>query len=182
MAQGMGFNPQTNQFSAARLLSAYQKNLSPAGRDAIFGPAGTPGLRQAFDDLAVGSQRAHILDRYGNPSGTAQTIAGGELMTDMIFDPIRTVKGLVGSGGLSLLLARPATASSLARFTRTYQSLTMAQKARAATATGMRNLQGAARNLSNTATAAGIPINPDDLMRGLTSQPAAMPQGQGAQQ
>lgn len=179
IAQGMGFDPTTNQFSVARLLSAYRKNLSDEGRDALFGPAGSSGLRQTYDDLSTWAERAKILDRYGNPSGTGQTSMGGNFISDMVFEPTRTIKSVIGSGGLALLLARPATASSFSRFTRTYQAMTMAQRAGRASATGLRNLYGSAVNLANTAKAAGINIDPNQLVGGLV--PAAQP-GQGQSQ
>lgn len=114
-----------NQFSAERFVTAYGK-LSPEGKRVLFRSAGKADLAQALDDIATVSSRFKDLSRYANPSGTFQQGAAAGIGAGLFAEPVTTVSTLLGGRVMSEILARPATARSMARWAKTYQRLVAA--------------------------------------------------------
>lgn len=155
-----------------RFVTAWGK-MSDAGKAALFGTSGPH--RQALDDIYTISSR--IKDRYskfGNPSGTAQNAIGGELLskgpwaavgTAGWLAPMTTAGLLLGNRVLSSVLASPATASSMAKWSRAYSALV----AKPAAGT-MAAFQQATKNFASTVgDKLGVNVNPIDFLRAMQS-------------
>lgn len=153
---------KSGQFSPARFVSDYG-NMSPQGKAILFNqPGGSGALRQALDDISTVSQRLKDMGKFGNPSGTAQNVAGIAEIAGLIKDPLGTIAGIVGGRAIASALARPATAASTAKFMSAYGRYA-ASPGPAAVA----GLSVAARNLAGTFESHGISISPDELTRQL---------------
>lgn len=114
----MGWPPGGTGFSPDQFLTAYKK-MSPEGKRLLF--KSTNNIHaQALDDIATVSQRFKELNKYANPSGTGQTVAGTAQLGGVFVDPITTVSSVVGARILSHILARPATAKAMANWSKAY--------------------------------------------------------------
>lgn len=148
-----------DKFTPDRFVTAWGK-LSPSGKSTLFGSG---GHRAALEDIATISSRFKELNKFANPSGTAQNLTGGGLVAGALTDPVTTMAAVVGGNVLSRILAQPATASSMARWSRIYQAaVTKPSAATAAT------LQVATRNLSATiGDKLGVSVAPEQILRAI---------------
>jgi len=142
--RNLGVSPRTGQFSPDVFASQW-KSYTPQAKAILFGNAGPQ--RQAIDDIMTISERLkQVGQRFGNPSGTAQNVNLLALATGFIAAPLATLSAAVGGAVAAKILAAPATASSAAKWARTYAALTTRPSAQTIAA-----YQVASRNLANTA-------------------------------
>lgn len=109
-------------FSPQRFSTAYGK-LSDAGRSMLFNSGGNPAYAQNLKDIAAISGRFKELQKFSNPSGTGQVAMGGGLGAWFVADPLTATSTVLGARATAAMLARPATASSFARWSKTYEQL-----------------------------------------------------------
>jgi hypothetical protein len=160
----MGVSPRAaNQFSGDVWLSNW-RTMTPQAKAMIFGMTGN--LRQSLDDIATVSQRFKEMNKFANPSGTAQNVAGAGVITALIAEPVTTISSIVGGNVAARILAAPATASSMSKWSMAYDLAV--RKPSAVTASG---LTIASRNLSGTiAKTLGVQVDPAALLRGVSNQ------------
>jgi hypothetical protein len=116
----MGRDVEGN-FSPNRFITEYSK-LSDAGKTALFGVPTHP-VRESLEDILKLSSKFKELDKFANPSGTAQAIQGLELIFSMLAHPF-LVPGQIGySSVLSRILSNPVTAKKAAKLQETYINL-----------------------------------------------------------
>lgn len=152
------------EFNSGKFFDWYN-GLSDQGRDILFGPQGSPGFRQSYDYLAtLGRQAKGYQVPHGATAQTVQSMGYAAEIGELLYNPAIAMKVGIPAGILGGLLARPATSSSFARWVRTAQAVSNAQRVGNATATMMRNLYGASSNLAKTARSAGYGLDPSRLM------------------
>jgi len=119
VVQELGRDPTspTRQFSPRRFLTSYGK-MTDEGKQILFGDA-----KQHIDDLALISERSREFARSGNASGSGSLVSVAGTGGWVFYDPLAALSGLVGGNTLSVLLARPASAKSVARWARARQNL-----------------------------------------------------------
>ena len=159
----MGASPRAaNQFSGDVWLSNWRM-MTPQAKAMLFGMTGN--LRQSLDDIATVSQRFKEMQKFANPSGTAQNLTGAAIISSLIAEPVTTLASVAGGNVAARILAKPATASSAAKWAKAYDIAV--RKPSAVTASG---LTLASRNLSGTiGKALGVQVDPVALMRGATN-------------
>lgn len=151
-------------FSPQRFMTEWGK-LSDRGKQIMFDVAGNRDTRQALDDIATISQRfVDMQQRYGNPSGTAQSLSTLLVGGAMMADPLTTLGAGIGTNLMSRALAQPATARAMARWSRSYESAFLRGQTPAAGA-----MQAETRALASTIGQA-FGINPAQLAESLASQ------------
>jgi hypothetical protein len=152
-------------FTPDRFVTAWG-NLSDQGRNILFGGAG--GSRQALDDIATISSRFKQLNQFSNPSGTAQNVGFAGIGAGTFADPVSAATIVLSGRVMSSVLASPSTASSMARWARTYEIA-----ARRPSAASVAALQSASRNFANTiGERLGVSVDPMDFLRAMQgSQP-----------
>ena len=144
-------------FSPNLFLRDYN-DLSPEGKRLLFHGVGKGNVVSALDDIATVSGKYAKAGKLANTSGTsghatlagAATVAAERLMEGDWKTPIALLGVGLGANVTSRLLGAPATAASVARWTRAVDALAQAPGARAWAAYNI-----ASRNLANTAAAAG---------------------------
>jgi hypothetical protein len=148
-----------DNFTPDRFVTAWGK-LSSSGKSTLFGSG---GHRSALEDIATISSRFKELNKFANPSGTAQNATFAATGAGLIASPVTTIASIVGGNVLSRILAQPATASSMARWSRVYQAaVTKPSAATAAT------LQVATRNLAATiGDKLGVSVAPEQILRAI---------------
>lgn len=134
----MGRAPD-GSFAPGRFLTAYGR-LSSQGRRVLFGRT----TQSALDDLARVSTRFEELKRFGNPSGTAQTLTGQSFIAagaaaavgamTMSPLPLLTLATTVSGGNIAArILAKPVAAKQVAKWATAYsRSVTNPSQAAAA--------------------------------------------------
>lgn len=148
-------------FSPLRFLTDYGK-LTPSGKSILFRSAGKSELANHLDDIAKISSRYKSLQKFANPSGTAQGVFGGGIGAGLFADPLTTAAAVLGGRTMAYALSRPATAASVAKLARSQEALV-----RNPTTPRLVAFNLAARNLVNTLGDYGRSINPSDFMRAL---------------
>lgn len=129
----MGWPPGGTGFSPDQFLTAYKK-MSEEGRRLLFRSTNNASHADAIDDIAKVSERFKQLNKYGNPSGTAQhsaLFAGGAAATATtaavlaghFIEPLTTVTAIVGGRIASHILARPMPARAMARWAEDYAAV-----------------------------------------------------------
>ena len=138
--------------------------LSEEGKRLLFRSTGKSSHADIIDDIATISKRFKQLNQYANPSGTGQTTLGGALGAGAVADPITTATTFLGSLGISAVLSRPASARSMAAWSRAYQA--------AATKPTPANVQGYqqasklfAASIANSVERQIVNIDPGTLAR-----------------
>ena len=112
----VGMPGQTAAFSPDRFLTFWNKGISEAGKDALFGARGQ-GLRQSLDDIATISDRFRGLRQFQNSSGTAHSAAWFELgLFALDAHWLEPITQLAGTNAIARLLSRPASARTVSRF------------------------------------------------------------------
>ena len=147
-------------FTPDRFVTAWG-NLSDAGKSVLFGNS---AHRAALEDIAaISSKSKDLYKKFGNPSGTAQNAGFAALGAGILAEPVSTIAAVVGGNVMSRILAQPATASSMARWSRVYQAAVT--KPTAATAS---TLQVATRNLAATiGDNLGVRIAPQEILKSI---------------
>lgn len=160
IVRGLGTSPRTGQFSPDVFASQWQ-TYTPQAKTILFGNAGAH--RQALDDIATISTRLkEVGQRYGNPSGTAQTRNIFTLAGGLFFAPGVTIPAAIGGAVGANILASPAGASSAARWLRSYEAIAKAPSSRTIAAYTV-----ASRNLVNTARSIGGASAERDVLRAI---------------
>lgn len=160
IVRGLGISPRTGQFSPDVFASQWQ-TYTPQAKTILFGNAGAH--RQALDDIATISTRLkEVGQRYGNPSGTAQTRNIFTLAGGLFFAPGVTIPAAIGGAVGANILASPAGASSAARWLRSYEAIAKAPSSRTIAAYTV-----ASRNLVNTARSIGGVNAERDVLRAI---------------
>lgn len=157
-------------FSPQRFLTAYGK-LSPAGKALLFRIDDKTNLARNLDDIATVSTRFKELQKFANPSGTAQNLAGAGLGAGFFAEPLTAIGTVIGGRVLGEVLSRPAAAASIADWSRNYERL-----ARTPTAPRLALLEVSSRNLANTLKDSGVLVSPTDfikMLQGPVKAPAA---------
>ena len=118
----------------SRLGRDAEGNFSP---DRWLGPNGISGLSdrakkmifkdnpqqlQVLEDITEVSRRFKNLNKFGNPSGTGQTILGGTSIAGLFVDPISVFTSIGGANLFTRAISKPATAESLANWSRRYEA------------------------------------------------------------
>lgn len=148
-------------FSPQRFLTAYGK-LSAQGRDILFRSGGKADLAQHLDDIATVSTRFKELQKFANPSGTSQNLAGMGLGAGIFADPMTTIGAVIGGRALATVLSRPATAAAAARWSRSYEQL-----ARNPSFPRLASLEMASRNLVTNLKDVGVTASPQDFIKAI---------------
>ena len=160
IVSGIGTSPRTGQFSTDVFASQWQ-TYTPQAKTILFGNAGAH--RQALDDIATISTRLkEVGQRYGNPSGTAQTRNIFTLAGGLMFAPGATIPAALGGAVGAHILASPAGASSAARWMKSYEAVAKAPSSRTIAAYTI-----ASRNLVNTARSVGGISAERDVLRAI---------------
>ena len=116
----MGRDAEGN-FSPTRWLGPSGINsLSPRAKAMIF--KDEPKLLQALNDVTAVSERFKNLNKFGNPSGTSQSVFGGMSIAGMISHPVKTLAAVAGANGFSRIMSKPATAQGFADWARRYEN------------------------------------------------------------
>jgi len=147
-----------------RFITEYGK-LSQTGKAALF----SPETRQYLEDIAKVSSRFKQLNQYANPSGTGQTIMTGALGGAAFVNPLTAVKVAVPGYITAKLLARPATAKTVADYMKAYE---LAAKAPAGKTAELLS-RNAQRLAMVVAEEAGNPAIASDLVPKLLLQKTA---------
>jgi hypothetical protein len=148
-------------FSPDRFVTGYGK-LTDAGKSLLFRSGGRGDLAQHLDDIATVSSRFKDLQKYANPSGTAQNVGFGAAGAGLIAEPMTTIATVIGANALARVLAQPATAASAAKLARTQLKLV--------TNPSPANVGAyvvASRNFSTTLESIGVPANANDFLKAL---------------
>ena len=156
----LGNSGKTGEFSEAVFAKEWENISSPA-KMILFGAEGP--YRAHLDDIAKVSRHVEqVRSKFGNPSGTGQFVAfieGGKKVATVaaavaagqFIGPIATVTAGLGSYAAARMLARPAGAASMARFSRAIEKANGAPTVSSLTAARL-----AYRNVTNTARSLGI--------------------------
>jgi hypothetical protein len=148
-------------FSPDRFVTAYGK-LTPVGKSLLLRSGGRGDLAQHLDDIATVSSRFKDLQKYANPSGTAQNMTFTGIVGAGYLAPMETIAAVVGANVLARVLAQPATAASAARLGRTQLKLvTNPSPANLAAYTV------ASRNFATTLESVGVPANSNDFLKAI---------------
>jgi len=157
------------------------RNLSDRGKALLFRSVGSGDVLPFLNDIAEVSQKFVDRGKLANTSGTAGhnalyatggAIAAGIAHGSMI-EPLTAIGSIAGINGISRLLARPATASSVARWSRVYDKFAVSPSPASRVA-----LETASRNLSNTASSSGLKLDPSELMRAIQAPAGARAEDQ----
>lgn len=156
----------TGVWTPDRFVSGWGK-LSDAGKSVLFDKT----TRAALDDIATISERMQQVGRrFGNPSGTAQNAGliamGGTAAAEMATYglPVKTISALVGANVASRILAAPATASSAAKWARSYELAVTKPSAGTLSAFNI-----ASRNFANTISdKLGVNVTAQQIMKALS--------------
>lgn len=160
-AKGAPESLQGADFSPQRFLTAFGK-LSPEGRAVLFRSGGNSGLANSLDDIATVSSRFKELQKFSNPSGTAQTMMGGVGIAGIIAEPVTTLTTLAGGRIVAQALSKPAAAASIAQWSRSYERLV-----RTPSTPRLAQFELASRNLANNLRDLGVNLSPSDFIRAL---------------
>lgn len=168
---GLG-RSRNGEWSPAAFLTDY-RNLSDQGKRILFGSIGRADIIPALNDIAEVSNKFVQAGKLANTSGTAgHNVAyavAGSVLTGLahgsFVEPLVAVSGITGINVLARILASPATASSLARWSRVY--LRMAQNPGPASVAAFNRVSG---ELAKTVNGAfGTTITPSSLLRAVQS-------------
>lgn len=164
--------PETLQgadFSPERFLTAYNK-LSDAGRNVLFRSGGRGDLADSLKDIATVASKFRELQKFSNPSGTAQNTigaaTGASAVTPIFYGdfltPLAVVGSVVGGRTLANILAKPAAAASVADFSKKYESaLRLPSPAKVVL------LEISSRNLANTLKDSGMTVSAQDFLKAI---------------
>jgi len=141
-------------FSAQRFITDYGK-ISDAGKNLLFKSTNNP-LKNHLDDIATVSSRFKQLQKFANPSGTGRQIAG----VGVFIEPLTTLKAILGGRAAANMLAKPAQAASVAKWSRAKYAVAASPSPGTLAAYGL-----ATRNMLSTA--GNTSATPEDFIRQL---------------
>lgn len=102
-------------FSPAKFVTAWGK-IPENAKQVMF--AGDPEWRRALNDIArVSLGMRDRIQRFSNPSGTAQSLVGAGTVAGLVSEPISTITGIIGARAMANALSRPATTQMVAQWT-----------------------------------------------------------------
>jgi hypothetical protein len=165
--QRMGQN-NGGEFSPAFFVKNYD-TMAPAAKELMFGKAGT-GTRQWVDDIATVSKRMNDAGKSANFSNTGRaTLTGlglagaGYTFTDPLGAAETALKTAAIGVPVVALLSRPATAASMARWSKSYEVLVTKP-----TSAALASFNVASRNFAHSVSGvAGIKIDPGAFLKAL---------------
>lgn len=156
----LGHSNQTNGFSPEKFATEWKK-YTPQAKSILFGNSGPH--RQALDDIATISQRyKEVGRRFGNPSGTAQNVAGLGVLASVFTHPYVAIPSLVGGAVFARLLSAPASAQKVAILGKASVAL-----ANGATPAKIAVLESAAKGVAAAANRLGSDVAASDIMRAI---------------
>ncbi len=166
-------------FSPDRFLTAYEK-LSDQGKNVLFRSGGQSGLADALDDIAKVSGRFKDLNKFANPSGTAQNLNGTAAMMGLgygilsgdIQTPLKVLGLMLGGRAVASMLAKPSIAASTARWARSYEDMV-----KNPTTPKVAVLTLASRNLATNLRDLGINAAPADFLKAIKGPVPAAAEG-----
>lgn len=148
-------------FSPQRFLTSYTDKLSAPGRSMLFRSGGKENIAPFLDDIATISGRFRELQKFSNPSGSGQAVAGFGGMAGMALDPLTTVGAGIGINILARALAAPATVAPVAQWTKKYALVIQSPSP-----ANVAQLTIASRNLANSVNSEfGTSIPWQDLIK-----------------
>jgi hypothetical protein len=162
---------RSGEWTPAAFATDFRK-LSDRGKALLFRSVGSGDVLPFLNDIAEVSQKFVDRGKLANTSGTAGHnalyAAGGAIAAGVShgswIEPLTAIGGIAGINGIARLLARPATAASVARWSRIYNTFAQSQAP-----TARIGLEIASRNLANTAASNGIKFSPSELMKAIQS-------------
>jgi hypothetical protein len=171
---------RNGEWTPAAFATDFRK-LSDRGKALLFRSVGSGDVLPFLNDIAEVSQKFVDRGKLANTSGTAGHnalyAAGGAIAAGVAHgswvEPLTAIGGIAGVNGIARLLARPATAASVARWSRIYNTFAQSQAP-----TARIGLEIASRNLANTASANGVKFSPSDLMKAIQAPAGASAEGQ----
>lgn len=108
------------QFSADRWLGKQGwSGLSDRAKAMIF--KDQKEMRRTLDDVTSVAERFKNLNKFGNPSGTGQTVLGGLSVAGLVSNPISTMSMLIGGNAFSRIMSKPATAKTYLNWMQRYE-------------------------------------------------------------
>ncbi|WP_027584219.1 hypothetical protein [Bradyrhizobium sp. Ai1a-2] len=118
----LGRDPRDpNGFALERFAGEWSKYSSQA-KTLLFGNAGSH--RQSLDDIAaIGTRYGTVGRRFGNPSGTGQTVIGAGEIIGLLTHPLATIGALLGGYATARILAAPQPARRLATWAKSAVAL-----------------------------------------------------------
>lgn len=157
----LGHSDQANGFSPEKFATEWAK-YTPQAKSVLFGNAGAH--RQALDDIATISQRyKEVGRRFGNPSGTAQNVAGLGALASVFTHPFIAIPSLMGGAVFAKVLSAPASAQKAATWGKTAVALAQGRTAARLTA-----FETASKSLAAASNKLGADINASALMKAIT--------------
>ncbi len=177
----MGLN-QAGEFSSQILATNYGR-MSEAGRNLLFGKAGT-NTRQAVDDIFNVAKRLADSQKAANFSNSGRALLTGAGLVGAgytVADPLNAAANALKLAAIGVpvvaFLSKPATAFSMARWSTAYERL-VTQPTRAT----LNAFNVASRNLSNTiGSQFGVQNKVGELMRNLSGSVNATAEDQRGQ-
>lgn len=158
--RNLGHSDQANGFSPEKFATEWKK-YTPQAKSVLFGNAGAH--RQALDDIAAISQRyKEVGRRFGNPSGTAQNVAGMGVLASVVTHPYVAIPSLVGGAIFARLLSAPASAQKVAILGKAANALS-----RNSTPAKIAVVQSAAKGVAMAANRLGADIAASDIIRAM---------------
>lgn len=162
---------RNGEWTPAAFVTDFRK-LSDRGKALLFRSVGSGDVLPFLNDIAEVSQKFVDRGKLANTSGTAGHNAlyatGGAVLSGLahgsFVEPLTAIGGIAGINGVARLLARPATAASVARWSRIYNTYATSHAP-----TARIGLELATRNLANTASANGVRFSPADLIKSITT-------------
>jgi len=130
-------------------------SFSDAGKDALFGQAGSGTMRDSLDAIATVSKNMDRLSLLATPPDAA---AKGSLALATVLNPLATMVAVSSGRAVSSMLARPASAKAVGAFAKAYEAYVRSGASEAAS----KLLQQSVKNL---AVVSGGDIEPDQLLK-----------------
>lgn len=170
------------EFSPNIFMNDFAK-LSDRGKAILFNDVGSGGVLPHLKDIATVSQKFVEAGKLANTSGTAGhnaafTLIGAGatgLLHGSLIEPVTAVSLVVGNNLMARALSNPASAASIARWSRTYDALASNPAPKSLAAFNI-----ASRNLANTINAQlGASIQSGEFLKAIQGpKPARTDQDQ----
>lgn len=165
--QRMGQN-NAGEFSPAFFIKNYEM-MAPAARELMFGKSGS-NTRQWIDDIATVAKRMNDAGKSANFSNTGRATLTGLGLAGAGYtfsDPLGAAESALKTAAVGVpvvaLLSRPATAASMARWSKAYSGLVQKPSAAA-----LASFNVASRNFAHSVgEVAGVKIDPGVFLKSL---------------
>jgi hypothetical protein len=158
------------EFSPAIFLNDFSR-MSDRGKQLLFGSVGSGDVLPHLNDIATISKKFVEAGKLANTSGTAGHNAAWAALTGIgigaFVEPMTALtiaSGVAGNNVMARALSRPASAASIARWSRSYSNLVAAGP----TAPAIMQFRRSSINLANTLNGQfGARIQPADIMKSI---------------